>query len=198
MSSTWPLPLRMSISTLSTSMMSDICPYCATRRLDSSSVRELAYLQVVENAGAENLLAADAAVELHAPDRRQVVALGVEEQVGEQVLGRILGRRLAGSHHAVDLHQRLEARLGGIDAQRVGDVGAAVEIVHVQRVDLRDTGLDQLLDRCCGQHLVRLGEDLAGVGVDHVVRQHLAVHVLTRHAQARRPWRLRAGVRGGR
>ena len=34
-----------------------------------------------------------------------------------------------------------------------------------------------------GQHLVGLGDDLAGVGVDHVVRQHLAVQVLARHRQ---------------
>ena len=69
-------------------------------------------LEVVEDAGAEDLLAADAAVELHAADGREVIALGVEEQVREQVLGRILGGRLAGTHHAVDLHQRLQARLG--------------------------------------------------------------------------------------
>ena len=121
MSSTWPLPLRMSISTFSTSMMSDISPYCATSRLEA---RRCACSRTSSRRGCpgRDLLAADAAVELHAADGRQVVALGVEEQVGEQVLGRILGRRLAGTHHAVDLDQRLEARLGGIDAQRVRDV----------------------------------------------------------------------------
>jgi hypothetical protein len=86
-------------------------------------------------------LAADAAVELHAADGREVVALAVEEQVVEQVLGGVLGRRLAGTHHAVDLDQRLEARLGRIDAQRVGDVRAAIEIVHVQRATFADAGL---------------------------------------------------------
>ena len=52
----------------------------------------------------------DAAVELHAADCRQVVALGIEEQVLEQVLGGILGRRLARTHHAIDFDQRLKAR----------------------------------------------------------------------------------------
>ena len=45
-------------------------------------------------------------------------------------------------------------------------------------------GFDQLLDRRGRQHFVRLGDDLTGVGVDDVVREHLAVHVFTRHAQA--------------
>ena len=66
-------------------------------------------------------IAADAAIELHAANGRQVVAVGVEEQVLEQVLGRFLGRRLARTHHAVDLDQRLEARGRRIDIQRVGD-----------------------------------------------------------------------------
>ena len=47
----------------------------------------------------------------------------------------------------------------------------------------RDAGLDQLLDAGGGQHLVGLGDDLAGLGVDDVVRQDLAVQVLARHRQ---------------
>ena len=46
--------------------------------------------------------AADAAVELHAADGRQVVALLGEEQAVEQRLDRVFGRRLAGTHHPVD------------------------------------------------------------------------------------------------
>jgi hypothetical protein len=57
-------------------------------------------------------LAADTAVELHAAHGREVVSLGVEEQVLEQVLGRIARGRLARAHHAVDLDQRLHAVLG--------------------------------------------------------------------------------------
>ena len=35
-----------------------------------------------------------------------------------------------------------------------------------------------------GQHFVGLGEDLAGLGVDDVVREHLADQVLGRNRQA--------------
>ena len=86
-----------------------------------------------------DVVAADAAVELHAADGRQVVALGVEEQVLEQVLGGFLGRRLARTHHAVDLDQRFEARRRRIDVQRVRDERTAIEIVHVQSVRMCST-----------------------------------------------------------
>ena len=89
MSSTTPLPLRMSISVFSTSMMSDVSPLARSATWRNHRCGAEVQL-VVEDAGALHFLAADAAVELHAADRRQVVALGGEEQVVEQVLGRIL------------------------------------------------------------------------------------------------------------
>jgi hypothetical protein len=126
-----------------------------------------------------------ATVELHAADRRQVVALRVEEQVLEQVLGRILGGRLARTHHAIDLDQRFQTGARRVDAQRVGDVRAAVQVVHVQAANLLDAGLDQLVDDRDRQDFVGLREDLAGLGVEHVVREDLADQVFLRHFQAR-------------
>ncbi len=102
----------------------------------------------------------------------------------EQVLGRVLGRRLARAHHPVDLDQRLEARRGRVDAQRVGHVRAAVEVVHVQRADLGHAGGDEALDQRGGQHVVRGREHLAGRRVGDVVREDLALEVLDRHGQA--------------
>ena len=64
---------------------------------------------------------AQARVHLHAADRRQIVALGVEEQAVEQRFGRVERRRLAGAHDAVDVDQRLLARLVLVDRQRVAD-----------------------------------------------------------------------------
>ena len=142
---------------------------------------------VVEDAGALGFLAADAAVELHPAHGRQVVALGIEEQVLEQVLGRIARGRLARAHHAVDLDQRFHPVLGRVDAQRVGDERAAVEVVDVEHADLGDPGLHQLEHRGGGEDLVGLGQDLAGLGVDDVVREHLADQVFARHGQAVEP-----------
>ena len=63
----------------------------------------------------------EAHVELDAADRRQVVAVGIEEQAGEQRLRGLERRRLAGAHHAVDVGQRLLALLGLVGLQRVAD-----------------------------------------------------------------------------
>ena len=142
---------------------------------------------LAEHARARDLLAAHAAVELHAADRRQVVAFAVEEQILEQVLRGVLGRRLAGAHHAVDFDQCLEARLGRIDAQGVRDIRATVQIVDVQRADFRDAAFDELAHRGNGQDFIGLGQDLAGFGVDDVVRQHLALHIFRGHGQALDP-----------
>ncbi len=137
-----------------------------------------------QNARARDFLAADAPIELHPAHGRQVVALAVEEEVLEQVLGRVLGRRLAGTHHAVDFDQRFQPRLGRIDAQRVRDIRTAIQIVDVQRADLGDAVLNQLAHRRDGQDLVGLCQDLAGLGVDDVVRQNLALHVFGGDRQA--------------
>ena len=67
--------------------------------------------------GPFELVAADAAVELHAADGRQVVALLGEEQAVEQRLDGVFGRRLAGTHHAVDRDARGELVGGLVGAQ---------------------------------------------------------------------------------
>ena len=114
MSSISPRPLRSSTRILITATMSS----------------------VGQRARARQLVAADAAVELHAADRRQVVALLGEEQAVEQRLHRVFGRRLAGAHHAVDRDLRRHLVGGLVDAQRLRDVRALVEVVGVDRLDL--------------------------------------------------------------
>src|SRR3546814_2518211 len=59
--------------------------------------------RVVQDRGAGDFLAADAEVELHPADGRQVVALEGEEQVVEQVLRGVLGRRLRSEEHTSEL-----------------------------------------------------------------------------------------------
>ncbi len=54
-------------------------------------------------------------VHLDPADRRQIVALGVEEQAVEQGLGGVQGRRLARTQHAVDVEQRVLAVLAAIE-----------------------------------------------------------------------------------
>ncbi len=183
MSSTTPLPLRISTRVLSTSTMSELSPFCSTSCLRPRR-RAAEILLVVEDAAALGVLAAEAAVELHPTDRRQVVAIVGEEQIVEQVLRRLLGRRLAGAHHAVDLHLRLQLVGGRIDPQGVGDVRAMIEIVGEQRAELLDALVDQQrFEQLLGDLVVGLGQQFAGLFVDQVVRQGLADQVITRHLQ---------------
>ena len=121
--------------------------------------------------------AADPAVELHPADGGQVVAFRIEEQVLEQVLGRVLGRRLTRAHHAVDLHQRFEAGGRRVDTQRTGNVRTLIQVIHVQRLDVFDTLLDQQLDLLGREFVVCGRQQFAGLLVDHVVREDLALEI---------------------
>ena len=85
-------------------------------------------------------------------------------------------------HHAVDRDARGELVGGLVGAQRLADVGAFIELVRVQARDLLDAGSTQLLQQRFGELLVGLGDDLAGVGVDDVARQHAGKQEVFRHA----------------
>jgi hypothetical protein len=60
------------------------------------------YVVIRQCADALDFIAADATIELHAAHGRQIVALLGIEQAVEKVLDGVLGRRFAGTHHAVD------------------------------------------------------------------------------------------------
>ena len=82
-------------------------------------------------------------VHLHAADRREVVALGVEEQRVEHRLRGVERRRLARTHDAIDVEQRVLARHVLVDRERVADVGADIDVVDVEQRQLLVAGLDQ-------------------------------------------------------
>src|SRR5690606_26216156 len=117
---------------------------------------------LAQHTRAFDLFTTDAAVELHAAHCGQVVAVTAEEQVVEQGFCGILGRRLAGTHHAVDLDQRFKLSGRRVDTQGIGDERTAVDIVGVQSFDVADLGLHQLLDEI-GRHLgIAFNEDFTG------------------------------------
>src|SRR5690606_3347572 len=85
--------------------------------------------------------------------------------------------------HPVDLDQRLELGLGRVDAQGVGDVRAAVEVVHPQGADRVDPGLAERGQVLLGDFVVGGGQQLAGGGIHDVVRENAADQVLVGHGQ---------------
>ena len=71
----------------------------------------------------------------------------------------------------------------GVDAQGVGQVRAAVQVVDPDRADGVDAGLAERGQLVFVDLVVGRGQQLAGVGVDHVVRQDAADQVAVRHGQ---------------
>jgi hypothetical protein len=128
-----------------------------------------------------DLLGIGAAVELHAADRRQVVALlGVEQRLEKRLHG-VLGGRLARTHHAVDRDLGRPLVGGLVDAQRLRDVATAIEIVDVQRAQAGDAGQAQLVEQVLGDLVVGARQQLAGGRIDDVGRDHPAEQEVVRH-----------------
>jgi len=138
---------------------------------------------VVEHTRPQNFLVADPAIELHPANGRQVVAVEGKEQVVEQVLRRVLGRRLTRTHHPVDFHQRFQLGLARIDAQGIGNVRTAVEIVDPQGAQRLDAGLAERRQLIVADFIVGAGQQLAGRRVDYIVSQHASDKVVVGHAQ---------------
>ena len=86
-------------------------------------------------------LQVEAHVHLDAADRGEVVALGIEEQRVEHRLRGVERRRLARTHDAVDVEQRVLARHVLVDVERVADVGADIDVVDVEHRDFLVAGL---------------------------------------------------------
>ncbi len=133
-----------------------------------------------EDLGLDRLVDLELVVQLEAADLGQVVALGVEEQVVEQVLGGLERGRITRAQAPVDLHDRLVGALQLVRQQGVTQVRADVEVVDEEDLDLLDAALAQLVELGLDQLLVALQQHLAGALVDDVARRDLArelVHV---------------------
>ena len=116
-------------------------------------------------------------VHLHAADRREIVALGIEEQRIEHRLGAVDRRRLARTHHAIDVEQRVLARIVLVDLQRVADIGADVDVVDVEHRQFVEARLDQRGQRLVGDLVARFGENFAGLRIVEIVGDILAVEI---------------------
>ena len=85
-------------------------------------------------------------VQLHATDRREVVALGIEEQV-EEGLRRLERGRIARPEASVDLHDGVFRRLHLIRDERVPEVRANVQAVDEEDLNWPDVGFAERLHR---------------------------------------------------
>src|SRR5579859_6281314 len=129
--------------------------------------------------GVRNLGEVQARVHLDAADGREVVTLDVEEQPLEQGFGGLESRRLARTHDAVDVDQRLFARRVLVGGQRVAQVRTDIDMVDRQTRQLGDAGLLEFFDQGDGQLVAGLAMDLAGLFIDDVERD-IGTHQILR------------------
>ncbi len=102
----------------------------------------------------------------------------------QQALGGVLGRRLAGAHHPVDFHLRLPLAAGGVRAQGVGEIGTAIDVVHVERLEFGDAGGLNLFQLIRRQFVVGLRQRFAGLRIAQVASQDFAHQILAGNPQA--------------
>ena len=93
------------------------------------------------------------------------------------------GRRLARTHHAIDVEQRVFTRHVLVGMQRVADVGADIDVVDVEQRQFLVALLVERLQRLLGDFLAGLGVDFAGLRIDEVLGEIVADQFLVRQAQ---------------
>ena len=109
-------------------------------------------------------------VRLGAGVDRFILHLGLaEEEIVEELLGGLDGRRLARPHDLVDLEQRLFAARGPVLPDGVADVGADVDVVDIEDGDLVEPALLHHFERLFLDLAARLDQHLPGFRVDHVI-----------------------------
>src|SRR5690554_124786 len=124
-------------------------------------------------------------VQLQAADLRQIVALGVEEEVVEEVLRLLGGGRVARAKTLVNLKNRLFGRRDRVGFEGVAQVGAGVDIIDKEHVDLADLARLKLLDGVFGQLFVDLHEHLTGRGIVDILGGDLSEQLLKGDRNAR-------------
>ena len=117
-------------------------------------------------------------VHLDAADRRQIIALAVEEQAVEQGARRFRRRRLAGTHDAVDVHQRAVALGVLVDVEGVAHEGARRDMIDVEDREFLELAAVDLGDQLGVDLLAGLTVDLAGLEVDDILGEIAAIQLL--------------------
>ena len=97
----------------------------------------------IENTGTGDFFPAKTPIEFHATHSRQVVSIFGKEQVVEQRLCSFFRWRLTGAHHTIDLDLCLQLTAGLVDANRIGNIRTAIEIVGIDKPHFLGTNLKQ-------------------------------------------------------
>src|SRR6185369_5926543 len=119
-------------------------------------------------------------VDLEASDRRQVVLVGIEEQVVEERRRGVERGRIARTQAPVDVDDRIFRTLDLVEQERVAQRRSAVELVDVDEAEVIDAALAHQVEGLGLDRAVDLDEDFAGVRIDDVVRRNAADDLVER------------------
>src|SRR5262245_3694309 len=117
-------------------------------------------------------------VHLDPADGREVVTLGIEEDAVEQRRGGFRRRRLARTHHPVNVKQRLLGVRVLVNGERVADERADIDMIDVEDRDFLEVDLLQRGEQLGVEFLARLAIDLARLHVDDVLGEVAAMEIL--------------------
>ena len=119
-------------------------------------------------------------VHLDATNRRKIEPLRIEEQALEQRRRRLDRRRLAGTHHPVDVHQRFLLIGILVDVERIADERADIDVVNVEDVEFLDLLSLQFGQQFSVELIAGFGEDLTRFEIDDVFRDEAAGEIFRR------------------
>ena len=120
---------------------------------------------------------AEAGIDLHAADTRQIVGFGIEEEAIEERFNRFFRRRFAGTHHAVDRNAGSQLIRRVVQTQSRGNVRAVIQLIRKERFNLGHAGKTELRQKIGRHFIVAIGNDFTRFFIDDVLGKHAAEHI---------------------
>jgi len=117
-------------------------------------------------------------VHLLPADAGEIVALLVEEQVVEELVGHVQGGRIAGAQPPVDFDNRLVLHHRAVGEQRVANGRTGAKRIQVEQREFVDAARLQFLEAGHGDLVVAFEQHFAGALVHNVHRRHALDRVI--------------------
>ena len=138
-----------------------------------------------KRAGAFGGGTAETSIDLHAADARKIIRIGIKEEAVEERFNGFFRRRFTRTHHAVDRNAGGELIRRIVKTQRVGNIGAMIELIRKERFDLAHAGRPQMFERRFRDFLIGLSNDFARLSVDNVLGEDASEEVIVRNRDRR-------------
>ena len=119
-----------------------------------------------------------ARIHLHPSNRRQIVAIGIEEQPLEKRVRAFQCWRLTGAHDTVDVDKRLFTAVVAVGGERAAKMWTVVHIVDEQNADLAFALIGHALQHVLGDLVTSFSNDFTSLHVDEIIGKKPANQIL--------------------